>query len=106
MVTEVGATDNTLTRAGAANLGMNAALCDNTSPGDGVEAALMKSASTNGAAMTAGAAIQSFFMHQMMSARRNARRHVNDKFRQSFHQPPSFSGPFHLFAAINLWRWY
>jgi hypothetical protein len=84
MVAEVGATDNTVTRAGAANLGMNTASCDNTSPGDGVEVALMQSASTSGAAMTAGAAIQSFFMRQIMPAMRNARRHVNDKFRQSF----------------------
>jgi hypothetical protein len=84
MVAAVGATDNRETLAGAANLGMNAASCDNTIPGAGVEAALMQSASTNGAAMTAGAAIQSFFTQQIMPARRNARRGVNRKFRQKF----------------------
>jgi hypothetical protein len=71
-VAAVGETDSTVTFAGAANLGVYAASCDNTSPGEGVEVALMQSASTKGAAMTAGAAIQSFFIHQMMPAGRNA----------------------------------
>jgi hypothetical protein len=70
-VAQVGVTDDTVTLPGAANLGVYAALCDNTSAGDGVEVAVMQTASTRGAAMTAGAATQSFFIWLTMLPRQN-----------------------------------
>ena len=65
---QVGVTDDTVTLLGSANLGVNAALRDNTSAGDGVEAALTQTASTRGAAMTAGAATQSLFIRLMIAS--------------------------------------
>jgi hypothetical protein len=61
-VAQVGVTDDTVTLVGAANMDVAAPVRDNVSDGDGVEAALTQTASTSGAAMTAGPATQSFFM--------------------------------------------
>jgi hypothetical protein len=61
-VAQVGVTDDTVTLAGGANLDVVAAVRANASPGDGVDAALMQTASTRGAATTTGAAAQSFFI--------------------------------------------
>lgn len=80
---QVGVTDDTATLAGAVNLDMAAVVRD-ASAGGGVEAALTQTASTRGAAMTAGAATQSFFIHSIMLVRRNVRRAVNQNFRQTF----------------------
>jgi hypothetical protein len=61
-VAQVGVTDAAETPSGCSNFDLAGALRDNASAGDGVEAALTQTASTKGAAMTAGAATQSFFM--------------------------------------------
>jgi hypothetical protein len=82
-VAHVGVTDDTVTLVGAVNSDMAAVVRDASAAG-GVEAALTQTASTRGAAMTAGAATQSFFMHLMMVPRRNIRGEVNQKFRQTF----------------------
>jgi hypothetical protein len=72
-VAQVGIKDVTATLVGAVNSDVDAAVRDNASVGADVEAALTQTASTRGAAMMAGAATQSFFMHLMMLPRRNAR---------------------------------
>lgn len=61
-VAQVGITDDTVTLAGTANLGMTCEAPDNSTVVDGLEAALMATASARGAAMTAGAAIHHFFI--------------------------------------------
>jgi hypothetical protein len=55
-----------VTLAAAANLGVSCAAPDNVSSGTGGEIALTQTASTRGAAMTAGAAIQTFLTHSIM----------------------------------------
>jgi hypothetical protein len=60
-VAQVGDTDDTVTRAGAANVDMVAAVRDNASGGGGVDMASTQTASTRGAAMTTDPATQDFF---------------------------------------------
>ncbi len=59
---QVGVTDDTVTPTGPANVDLAGPLRDSVSAGAGGEAALTQTASTRGAATTAGAATQSFFM--------------------------------------------
>jgi hypothetical protein len=63
-VAQVGVTDDTVTLAGAANVEAVAAVRDKSSPGDGLDAVLTKTASTKGAATTTGAATQSFLIER------------------------------------------
>jgi hypothetical protein len=74
-VAQVGVTDDTVTLAGAANVEVDAAVRDKSSPGDGLDAALTQIASTRGAATTTGAATQSFFIERNHGA--------NDPLRKS-----------------------
>jgi urease accessory protein UreF len=79
-VAQVGITDDTVTLVGTANLAMTSVAPDSVIVWDGLTAALRPSASTRGAAMTTGAAIQRFFTRYMMCAKRYVRRVVNRKF--------------------------
>jgi hypothetical protein len=72
-VAQVGATADTVTLVGGVNLDMASAAGETVSVEGGVEAALTHTASTRGAAMTAGAATQSFFMQLIMVPERNVR---------------------------------
>jgi hypothetical protein len=63
-VAQVGVTRDTVTLVGAVNLDVVATVRENASAGGGVDAALTQTASTRGAAMTTGAATQSFFIER------------------------------------------
>jgi hypothetical protein len=60
-VAQVGDTDDTVTRVGAAKLDVVAAVRDNASGAVGVDMVSMQTASTRGAAMTTDPATQDFF---------------------------------------------
>jgi hypothetical protein len=63
-VAQVGVTGETVTLVGALNLDVVAAVRENATVGGGADASLRKTASTSGAAMTTGAASQSFFIER------------------------------------------
>jgi hypothetical protein len=75
-VAQVGDTDDTVTRAGAANSDVVAAVRDNVSGGGGVDKASTQIASTRGAAMTTDPATQDFFTgrNDLAAARLRKRR--------------------------------
>jgi hypothetical protein len=70
-VAAVGVTADTVTLVGIANLDRMAEVPDNDSVWVDVAVMLSQTARTRGAAMTAGAAIQSFFTQVIMVAQRD-----------------------------------